>query len=130
MFLQPTCPFRTKKDINKAIKLFKKKKSDSVISLVDVEGYHPARMKLIKKNRITRPNFAEKRENVRRQDLKKIYLRSGAIYLVKTEILKKGSLIGKISTPIITPKNRAFNIDTKLDFELAELYAKKIKLKA
>ena len=130
MLLQPTCPFRTKDDINKAIKIFKKKKPDSVISLVDVEGYHPARMNLIKKNKIIKPDFAERIENIRRQDLKKMYLRSGAIYLVKNTVLNKNSLIGKISKPIITPKSRSFNIDTKLDFEIAELYAKKIKLKS
>ena len=130
MLLQPTCPFRTKDDINKAIKIFKEKKPDSVISLVDVEGFHPARMNLIKKNKIVKPDFAERIENIRRQDLKKIYLRSGAIYLVKNTVLNKNSLIGKISKPIITPKSRSFNIDTKLDFEIAELYAKKIKLKS
>ncbi len=130
MLLQPTCPFRTKDDINKAIKIFKEKKPDSVISLVDVEGFHPARMNLIKKNKIVKPDFAERIENIRRQDLKKMYLRSGAIYLVKNTVLNKNSLIGKISKPIITPKSRSFNIDTKLDFEIAELYAKKIKLKS
>ena len=126
MLLQPTCPFRTKKDINQAINLIKKNKADSVISLVDVEGYHPSRMKFINRNRIINPSFAEQKENIRRQDLKKVYLRSGLIYLVKTNTLKRNSLVGKLSVPLITPKNRSFNIDTKLDFELAELYMKHI----
>ena len=130
MLLQPTCPFRNVNDINKSINILKKRKADSVISLVDVEGYHPARMSNIVKGKIKKPSFAEKKENIPRQLLKKTYLRSGLIYLVKTKVLKKGSLIGKKSYPIITPSNRAFNIDTKLDFELSEIYAKKIKLKS
>ena len=87
-------------------------------------------MSNIVKGKIKKPSFAEKKENIPRQLLKKTYLRSGLIYLVKTKVLKKGSLIGKKSYPIITPSNRAFNIDTKLDFELSEIYAKKIKLKS
>ncbi|MGB0431812.1 MAG: cytidylyltransferase domain-containing protein, partial [Bacteroidia bacterium] len=47
MMLQPTTPFRTTEDINKAIDELSQKQSESVISVIDVEGHHPARMKLM-----------------------------------------------------------------------------------
>ncbi len=126
MMLQPTCPFRTSQDINNAIQIMKKNKADSVLSLVDVEGFHPARMKFIINHKIKSPSYAEKKENLPRQKLKKVYLRSGLIYLLKTHLLKKNTLIGKKSYPIITPKSRSFNIDTILDFKIAEIFMKYI----
>ena len=124
MTLQPTCPFRITKDINKAIQIMKTKKADSVISLVDVEGFHPARMKYIVNGKIKNPTFA-KNDNIPRQKLKKTYLRSGLIYLVKTKLIKKNILLSNKTYPLITPINRSFNIDTQLDFDIAEIYMKK-----
>ena len=124
MTLQPTCPFRITEDINKAIQIMKTKRADSVISLVDVEGFHPARMKYIVKGKIKNPTFA-KNDNIPRQKLKKTYLRSGLIYLVKTKLIKKNILLSNKTYPLITPINRSFNIDTQLDFDIAEIYMKK-----
>ena len=59
-----------------------------------------------------------------RQKLKKVYLRSGLIYLLKTHLLKKNTLIGKKSYPIITPKSRSFNIQELADNDL--IVSKKI----
>lgn len=125
MILQPTSPFRSTKDINSAINIMTRKKADSVISLVDVEGFHPARMKYIYKGKIRKPDYA-KNDSIPRQKLKKIYLRSGSIYLIKTRLIKKNILTNHNTYPIITPIERSFNIDTKLDFFLAEIYMKKI----
>ena len=44
IMLQPTTPFRTFDDIDAALSLLLRTKSDSVISVVDVEGNHPLRM--------------------------------------------------------------------------------------
>ena len=101
----------------------KTKRADSVISLVDVEGFHPARMKYIVKGKIKNPTFA-KNDNIPRQKLKKTYLRSGLIYLVKTKLIKKNVLLSNKTYPLITPINRSFNIDTQLDFDIAEIYMK------
>ena len=44
VLLQPTAPLRLGKDIDKAIILLKETGEDSVITLVKVNEYHPARM--------------------------------------------------------------------------------------
>ena len=87
-------------------------------------------MKFLRKNIIINPPFAEKNENSSRQKLRKIYLRSGLIYLTKTETLMKyNSFQGSKSFGIITPLSRSINIDNINDFNFAELILKnKFKL--
>ena len=129
MILQPTSPLRTHTDINRAIKLFKNNKCDSVISVASVGGMHPARMKYLnKKKYIIDPEFSEKKEGQNRQELKKIYIKNGAIYLFKKDNLNKNSIKGKKSLAMIMPQHSSINIDTKYDLELAKYFIKK-KLK-
>ena len=131
MILQPTCPFRNIGDINRSIDILKKNKTiTSVISLQKIESFHPARMKFLKGNIIKNPKFVKGGETTTRQKLKKIFLRSGLIYLTRIHtILKKNSLEGSKSFGIITPISRSLNIDNINDFKLAELItSKKYKL--
>ncbi len=121
MMLQPTTPFRTFKNINDSLNLIKEsKKIDSVISVVDVQGNHPARMKFIKDGFLIDPTFCEKVENQNRQELKKMYIRNGAIYLSKTEYILKRSFKGLNSKALIMSKNQSVNIDSFDDFNYAE----------
>ena len=41
----------------------------------------------------------------------------------------KKSFKGKISLPYVMPKERSINIDNNLDFSLAEVYLRKLKIK-
>mgnify|MGYP000574740084 FL=1 len=126
MILQPTSPLRTHTDINRSIKLFKENKCDSVISVTSVGGMHPARMKYINKKRyIVDPVFAEKKEGQNRQELKKIFIKNGAIYLFKKNNLDKNSIKGKKSLAMVMPQHSSINIDTKYDLELAKYFIKK-----
>jgi CMP-N-acetylneuraminic acid synthetase len=120
MLLQPTTPFRTTEDINNAISLLIEKETDSVISVVDVGGTHPARMKYLKEGLLIDPPFCEKKENQNRQELEPMFIRNGAIYLSKRNILLKGTYKGDSCAALIMPNNRSVNIDTIFDFEYAE----------
>jgi CMP-N,N'-diacetyllegionaminic acid synthase len=120
MLLQPTTPFRTTEDINQAIETLLLKKSDSVISVVDVGGTHPARMKFLKEGMLIDPPFCEAKENQNRQELEPMYIRNGAIYLTKRDILLKGTYKGNTCAALIMPMNRSVNIDNLFDFEYAE----------
>ena len=80
---------------------------------------------LWEKNLLKDPIFSEKYENQPRQELPKMYIRSGLIYLTRVKpIMKHNSLKGKKSFGIITPPSRAFNIDDISDFKIAELVKK------
>lgn len=121
MLLQPTAPFRTPEDINEAIRILESTpEADSVISVVDVEAHHPARMKYLEGGRLIDPPFCEAYENQNRQELRPMYIRNGAIYLTKRDALLKNSYKGKICMALIMPASRSVNIDTLQDFEYAE----------
>lgn len=121
MLLQPTTPFRTVEDINAAIRLLNKNPdADSVISVVNVQAHHPARMKYLKAGRLIDPPFAEAYENQNRQELEPMYIRNGAIYLTKRNVLLNKSYKGKVCIGLIMPEERSVNIDTLQDFKYAE----------
>lgn len=121
MLLQPTAPFRTAADIDAAIRLLEASPdADSVISVVDVEAYHPARMKYIRDGKLIDPPFAEAYESQNRQELTPMYIRNGAIYLTRRETLLGNSFKGKVSLAYVMPASRSINIDTMADFEYAQ----------
>jgi CMP-N,N'-diacetyllegionaminic acid synthase len=120
--LQPTTPLRRPEDIDGAIELLERTGADSVISFVDVGEKHPARMKIITPdNRVIDPPFAEQFEGQRRQDLPKLYLREGSIYLTRRAVLmEQNSLKGRDCRAWIVPAEQACNIDTPFDLFVAE----------
>ena len=119
MMLQPTTPLRTTADIDGALEIFRATTCDSVISVVDVEGHHPARMKFLEGDRLVDPPYAEAYENQPRQELKPMFIRNGAIYLTRCNILLGGSLKGKDCRGLVMPAERSVNIDNELDFRYA-----------
>ena len=129
MYLQPTTPFRRCRDVNSSIDLIKNNKEvDSVISVLDVNSYHPARMKYIEEGYLIDPDFCEKEENQNRQELRPMYIRNGAIYLTKREILLNKSFKGKKSLAHQMSYYDSINIDSQEDFEFAKwVYNNKIK---
>jgi CMP-N-acetylneuraminic acid synthetase len=120
--LQPTNPMRRPEDIDGAIALLEQSKADSVISFYDAGEKHPARMKMIDADGwAVDPPFAETFEGQPRQQLPKLYLREGSIYLTKRSVLmEQNSLKGKRCKAWIIPEERACNIDSPFDLVLAE----------
>lgn len=121
LLLQPTCPFRNFMHLKTAFNLIKNKKFDSVVSVSEVGSSHPERMKVFKNNYLK--NFLGKlKENmIPRQKLKKVYIRSGAYYLIKKDcFLRNNSLVAKKCAGIIVDGKYKINIDDISDFILAE----------
>jgi CMP-N,N'-diacetyllegionaminic acid synthase len=120
--LQPTNPLRRVEDIDGAIELLERTGADSVLSFVDVGERHPARMKWIDSNgRVSDPPFSEAFEGQPRQQLNKLYLREGSIYLTRRSVLmEQNSLKGNDCRAWIIPEERARNIDTPFDLRIAE----------
>ncbi len=120
MLLQPTTPYRDSADINQAINLLISSDADSVISVTDVGGTHPARMKFIVDGNLIDPPFVEAFEGQNRQELPPMYIRNGGIYLTKVDTIRKGSFKGNISKALVMPEKKSVNIDNIDDFEFAE----------
>ena len=120
--LQPTNPLRRAADIDAAVALLEQTGADSVISFVEVGDKHPARMKYVTpEGRVVNPPFAEAFEGQRRQELPKLYLREGSIYLTRTAvIMERNSLQGDDCRALLISEDRACNIDGPLDLFVAE----------
>ena len=122
VLLQPTTPFRKVESIDKAILTLKNSnKYTSVVSVVDVEGNHPLRMKKIEGDFLK--NYVDQGfENMNpRKELPKVYIRSGSIYAILTKnFFKENTLVSNSCSPMILDKTETINIDTMLDFKLCE----------
>jgi N-acylneuraminate cytidylyltransferase len=116
--LQVTTPFRRGEDIVAAIALAESTGAVSVIGVVRVYDTHPARIKRIENGRLG--DYFPEDEHSRRQDLPPAYLRNGAVYLTRRDVLDRGALKGKDQVPFEMPPERSVNIDEPIDFLLAE----------
>jgi CMP-N-acetylneuraminic acid synthetase len=79
-------------------------------------------MKRIENNRLL-PFCVEEVEGTRRQDYQPpAYMRNGAVYLTRRDVLmEQNSIWGKSIRPYVMPPERSISIDTELDLKLAEL---------
>lgn len=117
--LQPTSPFRTAEDIDGAIKTFKKGKCESVISVYEAEPNHTWLMKI--KDKYLKPVFGNKYLKARSQDLAKMYIPNGAIYITTPDLLRKyKSFYTSKILPYVMPIERSIDIDTIGDWKKAE----------
>lgn len=124
VMLQPTTPYRTADDIDAALEILEKTGCDSVISVVDVGGHHPARMKYIEDDRLIDPPFCEEKENQPRQELRSMFIRNGAIYATRRDVLMAGSFKGCDCRAWRMKETHSVNIDTLVDFYFAEMLLK------
>ncbi len=120
VMLQATAPLRKAYHIDDALRKFAKSNFDSCISVVNVDNNHPFKMKRIVGNRLT--DFIETGlENPPRQSLPDVFIVNGALYIVKRDIIVNNfSFKGKTCLPYEMEKIDSVNIDTNVDFLLAE----------
>jgi N-acylneuraminate cytidylyltransferase len=128
--LQVTNPFRTATDIDSAISKFQDEHTDSLISVVPVPHEFNPHWVFEPTIRGTLKLATGDKEIIqRRQELPKAYIRDGAIYLTKTEVLfQKNSFYGSTIGYVISDAERHVNIDTEADWQRAEMLAKKLKV--
>jgi CMP-N,N'-diacetyllegionaminic acid synthase len=122
MLLQPTSPLRSVDDIEIAINVFEQQKADLVFSVSLVETHHPFYMYTLDENG-TPTNFHEDAlTHTRRQDFPPVYERNGAIYLISENNLRKHQsfYFGERIRTLVMPQDRSVNIDSMIDFEIAE----------
>lgn len=118
--LQPTSPLRIVTDIDGAIQKFLEAGCDSVLSVCEAE--HPPywmytldgdRMKIL---------IHGGEEISRRQDAPLVYRINGAVYVTRKQVIMiENKVWGDDTRAYIMPWNRSVDIDTEIDFKLAEL---------
>lgn len=122
IMLQPTTPLRESEDIKEAMERLMKSDADGIISVVDVDNWHPMKMKKFVDGLLVdyqRPPV----ENPPRQSLPRVYMVNGAIYATKREVfMKRSTFKGEKCLGYIMPPERSVNIDSEPDFIVAEFY--------
>ncbi len=126
--LQVTCPFRTTHLIDTAIAKFKQSNTDALVSVLKVpHEYNPHWV--FEADATGRLQLATSDKEIikRRQDLPDAFIRDGAIYITKTEvILNQHSLYGASLSYVLSDPDRHVNIDTIEDWQKAEALAQKL----
>ena len=124
MLLQATSPLRTSQDIVNAIKIMQEKKGTAVVSLTECD-HSP-----IWCNTLPKDGSMDEFDNIEYKDLPRqelpIYYRyNGALYLVTADELQNTErMFEKGCYAYIMPQERSIDIDTKLDFLIAETIMK------
>ena len=124
--LQPTSPLRTAEDIRAAYYLYSQKAKFAVISVCEME-HSPLWAGQLPENRefinFINPEIANAAK--RRQDTGTFYRLNGAIYTINIEKFKTDKfLYQKGSFAYIMAQDHSVDIDTELDFALAETILK------
>lgn len=124
VFLQATSPLRKKNDISNAIKIFEKKRLDSLFSSFLANSTYiwkdfRGNLKNIEQQKLVRKS---------RQSYKNKYQENGSIYIFKKNkfLKKKNRFFGKVGTYVMN-KKYSFEIDTREDFNILKIVSKYLK---
>ena len=125
LLMQPTSPLRRVIDIEGIFKMRSKFNSDSAVSLTETDKHPDLFFKIDTKNRIKQ--FSDKLQFLPRQLYPKNFILNGALYLSTSKsILDNNSFISSNTVGYIMPREYSIDIDTQLDWEIAEFLMKKL----
>ena len=117
IILQPTSPLKTYSDVKNSLKIFSENENDSLISVYKEETINNLIM-YYKDINIAIPLNKRHNQGVRRQDHGAVYIRNGAIYIVKVDfLLKEKKIVSDAPLMYEMNKNSSLNIDAHDDLE-------------
>ena len=124
ILLQPTSPLRDEKDIDKAIEIIVKNKSDTLISVA--ENNFPLQWIINLKKNQNYYKFDKNINSQRKQDITNTYFLNGAIFISKIKFFKTNKSFYSTKTHIFKmPYDKSIDIDTHDDLLLAEFIKNK-----
>tara|TARA_E500000178_G_scaffold326139_2_gene354112 strand:+ start:350 stop:1054 length:705 start_codon:yes stop_codon:yes gene_type:complete len=119
IWLQPTSPLRTRRDINEVIELTQQRSMFSIVSVCPAK-VNPNWIYKLNEKHLLAPWNAEPLI-LNRQGLPQAYILNGSIYWAKVEWLKKKmTFVSNESYGYVMPTERSIDLDTPLDWEWAE----------
>lgn len=126
VLLQPTSPLRSDEDIHQALALWNEN-IDMVTTVCRSEANPYYNLFETDSSGFLRISKGEGKYR-RRQDAPPVWEYNGAVYVISTDSLKKGSF-GNFSRilPSIMTQERSIDLDTPLDWEIAEKLAERMK---
>ena len=119
--LPVTAPLRSINDVNNCIDLFEKGHTDSVITVSESNRSPYFNMTVNDNSGYASLVIAPENQIIRRQDTPKVYDMTTVAYVVNADFVKENNGIfeGRVKS-ITVPQERAVDIDTLIDFKIAE----------
>ena len=120
VMLQPTSPFRKPAHVTAAVTKFIEGGFDAVWTVSESDSKtHPLKQLVIEGDRLDYYDPAGA-EIIARQQLKPVYHRNGVAYVMARELIAEHQAIKGARTSSVVIEDMLVNIDTELDFKLAE----------
>lgn len=128
--LLPTSPLRKKKQIDKSIRFFKKKKLESLISCKRIEkNYENWKFKIYGKNNYIKASKNNKNQLIKNSKISNYFVPNGSIYIFNYDILKKNkTYYTKKAAGFVMDEVSSLDIDTKDDLNYCEFLNKQFNL--
>jgi len=125
IYLQPTSPLRTSKDIDEAFNKFFKSKATAAISVYELDKKY-LKAFLVNKDGFLKGSVNDEYPFMNRQMLPSIYMPNGAIYIItRKAFIKFGRLLSDKTIPYIMPTEKNLDLDTLQDlYELRKYFRK------
>jgi N-acylneuraminate cytidylyltransferase len=121
VLLQVTSPLRIADDIDGALELLERTGAPSVVGVVEA-AKSPYIMFSIGTDERVQPLFPDQIKVSRRQALPKAYSPNGAVYVFDLMwFYAKRLFFGPESAAFVMPSDRSVDVDTRLDFALADM---------
>src|SRR5262245_25781482 len=121
LLLQPTSPLRTAGDILDALALAAKPHTTAVIAVTSANNGHPLKLRLIEDG-VLKYYLEDSKKQTRRQEFTyDVYRTNGAVYLTRRDRRRKEEpFSGSRPLALVMPPQRSIDIDTQLDFDVAQ----------
>lgn len=123
LLLQPTSPLRSTADIDACLALAHGRQAVSVVSVSEPDTHPEWTYRLGGDQTLRR--FVDAAPVARRQDLPPVVALNGALYYAQTDWLLQGRrLVAPETLAYVMPRARAIDIDTPLDWQIADMLLK------
>ena len=127
IYLQPTSPLRTFKDIDEAFNKFFNSKATAAISVYELDKKY-LKAFLVNKDGFLKGSVNDEYPFMNRQMLPSIYMPNGAIYIITRKVfIKFGRLLSDKTIPYIMPTEKNLDLDTHRDLIELRKYFRKSK---
>jgi CMP-N,N'-diacetyllegionaminic acid synthase len=118
VLLQPTSPFRSSTDIDRAIGLFERSGADTVTSVREARDHPHWTWRPVGDE--IEPFFSLAEMATDRKDLPLAYAENGAVYVTRRELVAAGCVYGSRVIPYLMSEVGSIDIDTPNDLAWAE----------
>ena len=126
--LQHTSPLRTAEDIDAAFGLLTERGADAVVSVTPAH-HHPYWTRTVDEDGWLHDFLDQSTPILVRQHLPPVYAVNGAIYLASRDVVLTDGWFTSRTAAYVMPSDRSVDIDTAMDFAMAQLLLDVTKVK-